>query len=204
MSAAASLLQELLDRHLRLPDRFLVVLDGGKGLRKAVRSVFGDAICVQRCQLHKRRNVRDHLPRELQARVDRLMVEAYKSESFTLAKRRLDQLARWLDREGHTGAASSLREGLDETLTVLRLKLPEALRRLLVSTNAIENMMGSIRRTTRNVKRWQGGDMKLRWLALALCEAEARFHRIKGHRHLAALAAALATADELSQKEAVA
>jgi transposase-like protein len=203
-AVCVALLQELLDRHLCLPERFLVVLDGAKGLRKAVRSVFGESVCVQRCQFHKRRNVRDHLPKELQTRVDRLMVAAYRSESFTLAKRRLDQLARWLDREGHSGAAASVREGLEETLTVLQLKLPEALRRLLCSTNAIENTIGSIRRTTRNVKRWRGGDMKLRWVALALCEAEARFHRVKGHRHLGALELALATLEERAATKAVA
>jgi putative transposase len=198
------LLQELLERHLSLPERFLVVLDGGKGLRKAVRSVFGETLCVQRCQLHKRRNVRDHLPKELHARIDRLLVEAYKSTTFALAKRRLEQLARWLDREGHTGAAASVREGLDETLTVLRMKLPEVLRRLLSSTNAIENTIGSIRRTTRNVKRWRGGDMKLRWIALGLCEAEARFRRVKGHRHLTALELALQKLDRELTAEAVA
>jgi transposase-like protein len=200
-AVCVSLLQELLDRKLHLPERFLVVLDGSKGLRKAVRSVFGDTVCVQRCQLHKRRNVRDHLPQELQPRVNRLLVEAYKSATYALAKRRLDQLAQWLDREGHSGAAASVREGLEETLTVLRLKLPEVLRRFLSCTNAIKNTIGSIRRTTRNVKRWRGGDMKLRWIALALCEAEARFRRIKGHHHLAALELALEKLDgELTAK----
>ena len=97
------LLQELLERGLAMPPRFLAVLDGGKGLRKAVRAVFGDATHVQRCQLHKRRNVRDHLPKQLQARVDRLMVEAYQSARFDLAKRRLEQLARWLEHAGHAG-----------------------------------------------------------------------------------------------------
>lgn len=198
------LLQELLERRLSLPESFLVVLDGGKGLRKAVRRVLGETVCVQRCQLHKRRNVRDHLPKELQARVDRLLVEAYRSDTFALAKRRLEQLAQWLDREGHTGAAGSVREGLEETLTVLRFKLPEVLRRFLSCTNAIENMIGSIRRTTRNVKRWRGGDMKLRWAALALCEAEARFRHIKGHRHLATLELALANSVEQTATKAVA
>ena len=149
-------------------------------------------------------NVRDHLPKELQARVDRLLVEAYRSDTFALAKRRLEQLAHWLDREGHTGAAGSVREGLEETLTILRFKLPEVLRRFLSCTNAIENMIGSIRRTTRNVKRWRGGDMKLRWAALALCEAEARFRRIKGHRHLASLELALANSVEQTATKAVA
>lgn len=198
------LLADLLERGLVVPERFLLVLDGGKGLRKAVRAVFGDALPVQRCQLHKRRNVRDHLPRELQARVERLMLEAYRSDSYGLAKRRLEQLARWLEHEGHSGAAASLREGLEETLTVLRLKLPELLRRLLATTNAIENLIGSIRATTRNVKRWRGGDMILRWTALALCEAEARFHRIKGHRHLSALEAGLAALEESTKATAVA
>ena len=199
-----ALLEELLERGLRFPEHFLVVLDGSKGLRKAVRAVLGEQVVVQRCQLHKRRNVRDHLPKHLQARVDRLMREAYGSASFALAKRRLEQLARWLEHEGHSGAAASLREGLDETLTVLRLKLPEALCRLLASTNAIENTIGSIRTTTRNVKRWCGGDMVLRWAGLALCEAEARFHRVKGHRHLVALDLALATLAEAAATKAVA
>jgi putative transposase len=97
-----------------------------------------------------------------------------------------------------------VREGLEETLTVLRLKLPEVLCRLLASTNAIENTIGSIRRTTRNVKRWRGGDMKLRWVALALCEAETRFRRVKGHQHLGALELALANLDEQAAKKAVA
>ncbi len=198
------LLQELLERGLAMPPRFLAVLDGGKGLRKAVRAVFGDATHVQRCQLHKRRNVRDHLPKQLQARVDRLMVEAYQSARFDLAKRRLEQLARWLEHAGHAGAAGSLREGLDETLTALRLKLPDALRRLLASTNAIENTIGSIRTTTRNVKRWRGGDMVLRWVALALCDAEAGFRRVKGHRHLGALELALAAIEEPTNTKAVA
>jgi transposase-like protein len=199
-----ALLHDLLERGLRLPERFVVVVDGGKGLRKAVQAVFGEAVRVQRCQLHKRRNVRDHLPKELQARVERLMVEAYRSESFALAKRRLEQLARWLEREGHSGAAASLREGLEETLTVLRLKLPESLRRLLATTNIVENLVGSIRTTTRNVKRWRRGDMVLRWVALALCEAEARFNRVKGHRQLSALELALTTLEEPKPAEAVA
>lgn len=203
-TVCTELLQELLERGLRMPERFLAVLDGGKGLRKALRKVFGDSIPVQRCQLHKRRNVGDHLPKEIRPRVDRLMREAYSSASFALAKRRLEQLTRWLEHEGHSGAAASLREGLDETLTVLRLKLPEALRRLLASTNAIENTIGSIRTTTRNVKRWRGGDMVLRWAGLALREAEARFHRVKGHRHLAALEHALSTLADSNDAKAVA
>src|SRR5690606_31175586 len=119
-------------------------------------------------------------------------------------KRRLEQLAQWLDREGHTGAAGSVREGLEETLTVLRFKLPEVLRRFISCTNAIENMIGSLRRTTRNVKRWRGGDMKLRWAALALCEAEARFHGIKGQRGVAALEVAVTNCGEMTATKAVA
>ncbi len=203
-AVCSGLLQDLLDRGLELAAHFLVVLDGGKGARKAVRSVFGDATPVQRCQLHKRRNVRDHLPKQLQARVDRLLVEAYRSANDKLARRRLDQLAGWLERDGHTGAAASVREGLDEMLTVLRLGLPESLQRFLTSTNAIENTLGAVRRITRNVKHWRRGDMALRWSALALREAEHRFRRIRGHRHLGDLAIKLAALVDSRRTEAAA
>ena len=147
---------------------------------------------MQRCQQHKRRNVVEHLPVAQQKTVDRMLVDAYRSENLKTARKRLTQIISWLDRNGEEDAAGSLREGLEETLTVWKLELPEALRRFFATTNAIENVMGTIRRVTRNVKRWRDGKMAKRWTALGLQEAGRRFKRIKGHRHLPALVAALA------------
>jgi len=190
-AVCSALLGDLLERGLRVQGRLLVVLDGAKGLRKAVQSVFGEQAVVQRCQFHKRRNVVAHLPELLRARVDRLMREAYAEQDVALARRRLQSLHTWLDREGHQGAAASLQEGLEETLTVVRLRLPATLRRTLRSTNPIENLLGAVRRLVRRIKRWRGGDMVYRWSATALFEAEQRFRRIKGHDDLPKLAAAL-------------
>ena len=117
----------------------------------------------------------------------------YASGSVTTARKRLRNLAGWLDSNGEDAAAASLREGLEETLTVLKLELPPTLRRVLSTTNAIENMLGTVRRVTRNVKRWRRGDMVRRWVGLGIMEAERRFHRVKGHRDLKLLLDALQT-----------
>ena len=146
---------------------------------------------MQRCQLHKLRNLQSHLPKSRHAYVLRTMREAYRSASADLARKRLKSLVGWLERNGYDDAAGSLREGLEETLTVLKLKLPPTLRRSLATTNAIENLMGSIRRTSRNVKRWKSPDMIRRWAALGVLAAEKKFRRIKGYRELEALRRAL-------------
>jgi putative transposase len=184
------LLQEVLERGLKLRQRVLFVVDGGKGIRKAITDVFGDLAVVQRCQIHKMRNIKGHLSPSRHAYVMREMRDAYKSSSAAVARRKLRALIGWLERNGEEGAAASVREGLEETLTVLKLEVPAILRRFFATTNVIENLMGTIRTVTRNVKRWQPR-MKLRWTALALTRAEQRFHGIKGHRHLPQLAAAL-------------
>ena len=119
------------------------------------------------------------------------MSEAYKSSSVDVARKRLTALADWLGRTGYDEAAGSLREGLEETLTVLKLNLPPSLRRSLATTNSIENLMGSIRRVSRNVKRWKGPDMIRRWAALGVVSAEKKFRRIKGYREMEALRFAL-------------
>lgn len=186
-----ALLQNLLERGLRIEGRILCVIDGGKGLRKAITDVLGEAVVVQRCQVHKRRNVKDHLPKSRQAHVDAAMRQAYKSSSVDSARKQLRSLAAWLDSEGHEGAAASLREGLEETLTVLKLGLPHSLARSLSTTNSIENVLGTVRRISRNVKRWRGGDMVKRWTAVGVLTAQQRFRRIKGYRDLPALIAAL-------------
>lgn len=186
-----ALVQDLIDRGLRVDSAILCVTDGGKGIRKALRDVLGDRAVIQRCQVHKLRNVRDHLPESRRAYVSGQMRDAYKSKSAAVAKKRLLQIVSWLDNNGEDGAAASLREGLEETLTVMKLALPPALARVFSTTNPIENMNGSIRRLTRNVKRWRGGTMVRRWMALAIGEANKKFRRVKGHVHMPMLVAAL-------------
>lgn len=185
-----SLLQDLISRGLKLDTKILCVIDGGKGIRKAIEDVLGDLAVVQRCQLHKRRNLKAHLPEERQAYVDRALREAYRSASADTARKLLRNLISWLDNNGHEDAAASLREGMEETLTVLKLGLSERLRRSLSTTNSIESTLGTVRRVSRNVKRWKAG-MVRRWVAMGLLTAQKRFRRIKGYRDLPQLIAAL-------------
>jgi len=189
-TVCTALLQDLLERGLRIDAKILCVVDGGKGLRKALGQVLGDDAVIQRCQVHKLRNVLDQLPEAQRTYVRRTMQEAYRSERSDLARKRLLALAAWLVRQGEDQAAASLREGLDETLTVVKLKLPKTLRRSLATTNAIENLLGHVRRVTRNVKRWKG-DMARRWTWLAITDAHSRFRRLKGYRDLPLLRSAL-------------
>ncbi len=185
-----ALLANLVERGFTFDDGILVVIDGGKGLRAAVNSVFGRLALVQRCQLHKRRNVIDHLPDHMHSFVTKKMERAYKMRDFGAAKRSLQDLAKTLDSQ-HPGAASSLREGLEETLTVVRLGLSPSLQRTLRSTNTIESMISIGRTTMRNVKRWRDAKMIERWTAAGMLEAEKRFYRAQGHRDIPALQAAL-------------
>lgn len=187
------LLQDLLSRGLRIERQLLCVIDGGKGLRKAVSDVFGDSSLVQRCQVHKMRNLREHLPEKRHAYVIKTMREAYAAGTAAAARKRLSALASWLEGNGEDTAARSLREGLEETLTVLKLGLPATLRRSLATTNCIENLIGSIRKVTRNVKRWRGGFMIRRWVGLAVAHAQKRFRKIKGYRDLPALVLTLSS-----------
>jgi transposase-like protein len=185
------LLQDLLTRGLSLDGRVLCVIDGGKGLRKALRDVLGDAAVIQRCQLHKARNLDALVPKTRQAYVRASLRRAYRAASAATARRQLTALATWLERNGQADAAASLREGLEETLTVLKLGLPPGLRGFFATTNCIENLIGTLRHVTRNIKRWRDGDMRRRWLGLGLLRAAARFRRIKRHTELSALVTAL-------------
>ena len=195
------LLQDLLGRGLVVSERVLCVIDGGKGLRKAVQDVLGTAAVIQRCQIHKARNLQALLPKPRQAHVRAAMRRAYQAASVDAARRQLKALGTWLESNGHVDAAASLREGLDETLTVLTLGLPVRLRRFFATTNCIENLIGTVRHITRNVKRWRDGRMIRRWVGLALGRAATRFRRIQGHGELATLATAL---QKKAQSEAAA
>ena len=185
-----ALLTDLRERGLDLDRPMLFVIDGGSGLRKALRETCGPTAIVARCQVHKRRNVLEHLPEAMCPRVRRVLDEAYGLEDAALAKRRLEQLAAGLERT-HPGAAASLREGLDEVLTLQRLGVTGALYHTLRSTNAIENLNGGVGRFARNVHRWRDGRMLVRWIAAALQEVRRGFRRVRGYRDLPALIAAL-------------
>ena len=183
------LLVDLRERGLDVTRPMLVCLDGSKALRKAVLDVL-DRPVIQRCQLHKVRNVKDHLPQRLRSSVGRKMTDAYHTGSALEAEAALLALANELDRT-HPGAAASLREGLDETLTVLRLGVPPTLARTLRSTNCIESMISVCREHAGNVKRWRDGQMALRWCAAGMVEAGKQFRRVNGHLHIPTLRAAL-------------
>jgi putative transposase len=188
------LLQDLLARGLSLEGRVLWVIDGGKGLRKALGDVFGAAAVIQRCQLHKARNLAALVPKARQAYVRASLRRAYRAASAAAARRQLTALATWLERNGHAEAAASVREGLEDTLTVLKLGLPPTLRRFFATTNCIENLIGTLRHVTRHIKRWRDGDMRRRWIGLGLLRAAERFRRIKRHGELGVLVTALAAA----------
>ena len=190
-----SLLANLQSRGLRTDRSLLVILDGSKALRKAVRDTFGDAALVQRCQVHKLRNVLDHLPERQRPWVKASLQRAYRSTEVAPARRLLLDLVRRLETD-HPSAAESVREGLDETLTVLGLHLSEALRRSLVTTNAAESLISRTRQVKRNVKRWRGGQMIVRWVAAGVLEAVKGFRRLKGHKAMPQLVAALRARDQ--------
>ena len=185
-----ALLADLVDRKLDPERPRLWAIDGAKALRRAIRDLFGEAALVQRCQVHKLRNVLEHLPEQLRMSVRRAMRDAWGSRDAGLALKQLERLARSLARE-HPGAAGSLREGMEETLTVQRLGIEGALARTLRTTNPIENLNGAVAHHTRNVRRWRDGQMLLRWIGAALHEATRGFRRVRGHRDLPKLCAAL-------------
>jgi len=183
------LLAGLRDRGLDTTRPILVVIDGAKALRRAITDVFDHPV-VQRCQLHKLRNVSDRLPDALASTVAKRMRRAYHHADPLVAQAELETLARELQRS-HPGAAASLREGLAETLTIGRLGVPPTLARTLRSTNSIESMIAICRDHAANVKRWRDGQMVLRWVAAGMGEAAKQFRRVNGHLHLPALRAAL-------------
>jgi transposase-like protein len=188
-SVVTDLLTGLRERGLDTSRPIFVGIDGGKALRAAVVRVFDHPV-ISRCQLHKIRNVADKLPDQLASSVTKRMRAAYHAESALVAEAQLEALAKELDRT-HPGAAGSLREGLAETLTVLRLGVSPTLARTLRSTNSIESMISIARNHSMNVKNWQNGNMALRWCAAGMIEASKQFRRVNGHLHLPALRVAL-------------
>jgi transposase-like protein len=188
-SVATALLSDLVARGLDPEQGILFVIDGAKALRKAIRTVFGDAP-VQRCVRHKERNVIDHLPERERPTVKQRLRRAWALEDHARALEQLKSLASELERT-HPGAAGSLREGIEETLTLTRLGVSGNLKRTLESTNPCESMIEIVRRTQRNVKRWSSGEMALRWTAAGMLEAERQFRKVIGYRDLATLVIAI-------------
>lgn len=190
-----NLLANLQSRGLRTDRSLLVLLDGSKALHKAVRQMFGEAALIQRCQVHKARNVLDHLPADQRAAAQAILTRAYGSADVTKARRLLQDLARRLA-DNYPSAAESVREGLDETLTVLTLHLSDRLRRSLTTTNAIESLMSRTRHIKHNVKRWRSGKMIVRWVAVGILEAVKGFRRLKGCADMPTLVTALRARDQ--------
>ncbi len=188
---AKALLRDLVERGLDPERARLFVIDGAKALRSAIRKIFGDLGVVQRCQLHKQRNILAHLPHGMQQSVKTILKEAWSLGDAKLAKTRLERLASSLEAD-HPGAAASVREGLEETLTLQGLGIDGTLYRKLRSTNAIENLNSGIVTYSKNVKRWQGGSMVVRWVSAAIVEAEKKFRRVQGWRDIEKLVRALA------------
>jgi putative transposase len=189
------LLANLQSRGLRTDRSLLVILDGALALHKATRAVFGEAALIQRCQIHKLRNILDHLPERQRPWVQAVVRRAYQATDLKVATRLLTDLAKRLDDE-YPSAAGSVREGLEETLTVLTLHLSARLQRSLATTNAAESLLSRTRHVKRNVKRWRGGQMMLRWVAAGVLEAVKGFRRLKGHADMPRLVAALRARDQ--------
>src|SRR5271168_4701089 len=185
-----ALVDNLVERGLDPAVPRLFIIDGAKALSKAIRRTFGRAAETQRCQVHKARNIMERLPKSLHASVRRVLRQAWELDDAGKAEKLLRNLAQRLERDW-SGVSGSILEGIDEILTVTRLRLPKELRRSLACTNIIENVMGTVRRVCRNVKRWRSASMAMRWTAAAMQEAAKGFRRLKAHKQLPALRAAL-------------
>jgi transposase-like protein len=187
---AKALLRDIKERGLDSERARLFVIDGSKALSCAIRKVFGPLGAIQRCQIHKLRNILGHLPDHQHESIKAVLREAWDLGDAKLAKRRLDRLASSLEAK-YPGAAASVREGLDETLTLQRLGIRGTLYKKLRSTNAIENLNSGIATYSSNVKRWQSGSMVVRWTCSAIVEAEKKFRRVQGWRDIQKLVKAL-------------
>jgi len=182
-TVVGELLGDLMNRGLDFVQLRLYVLDGGKALHTAVRKYAGESAPIQRCQVHKRRNVLDHLTHEQKPWVAKKLNAAYALEDYAAAQQSLNALHREL-MDLNPSAARSLAEGLEETLTVHRLHVPPQLRKTLASTNVIESAFSIVERVCRNVKRWHAGDQRERWVGSGLLVAEKQFRRVQGHKQI--------------------
>lgn len=191
------------DQGLPTDRKYLFVIDGAKALRAAIEEVFGSDQPVQRCRNHKLENVMEELPKDQQSQTRNLMRAAWKVKSAEEGEKRLEKLARFLERD-HESAARSLREGTAEMFTLQKLKIPESLHKCLATTNIIESPQSGVRRRTHNVSRWRDADMVERWVASAWLLTEKHFRRIDGHADLWALAAILGRESQPSKQEKVA
>jgi len=196
-----ALIDNLIERGLDPAVRRLFIIDGSKALSRAIKRTFGRDTAIQRCQIHKARNILERLPKSMRASVKRVLRQAWEMDDAAKAEKLLRNLARRLEGDWKSVSASIL-EGLDEMLTVTRLGLPNELRRSLACTNIIENVMGTVRRVCRNVKHWRSPAMAMRWTAAAMMEAKKGFRRLKAHKHLPTLRVALnkQSAEALSTK----
>jgi transposase-like protein len=192
-TVVGELLSELIERGLDFSIPRLYILDGAKALHTAVKRHAGQAAFIQRCQVHKKRNVIDHLPPEYKASVKRKLQNAYSMADYDDAKRALEQLHREL-MDLNPSAARSLEEGMEETLTVHQLRVPDQLRRTLTNTNVIESAFSIVETVCRNVKRWRGGDQIERWVGSGLVMAERQFRKVIGFRHIPLLLSSMANA----------
>jgi transposase-like protein len=189
-AVAKALLADLVERGLPTDRALVFVIDGSKALRQAIEKTFGDFALIQRCPVHKRRNILGHLPQTARPSIKRALDEAWNATDPKRAKRLLENLARSLE-QSHPGAAASLREGLEDTLTLLRLGVKGTLLESLRSTNAIESLNDKIATYTRRVKRWQGGKMMLRWVGAAILDARKGFRGVRGLKDMSTLVDAL-------------
>jgi putative transposase len=189
-TVARHLLADLVDRGLDATDGLLVVIDGAKALSAAVTAVFGASAAIQRCTVHKRRNVAEHLPETERDWVDAKLMRALNNPDAAAGLRDAKALATALERK-HPGAAASLREGLPELFTVARLGITGTLAKTLTTSNPIESMISIARTTNRNVTRWRDGQMVLRWTAAGMLNAQRSFRRVKGYKQMPQLVAAL-------------
>jgi transposase-like protein len=185
-TVVGELLADLLERGLDFTEPRLYILDGGKALSAAVKKHAGESAPIQRCQVHKRRNVLDHLTDEQRPLAAKKLNAAYALEDYSAAKQALEQLHREL-MDLNPSAARSLGEGMEETLTVHRLHLPMQLRKTMASTNVIESAFSIVEQVCKNVKRWHGGDQRERWVGSGLLVAEKQFRRVQGHKQIPAL-----------------
>ena len=189
-TVVTALLADLVARGLDVESGVLCVIDGAKALAAGIKKVFGDAASVQRCVLHKRRNVEGHLPKELAGVTDKRLALIFAQPDATKGLAAAMGLAKGLEAD-HPDAAASLREGLDDMFTVRRLGVGGTLAATLTTTNCIESMISIAKRTTRRVTKWKDGSMKKRWVAAGMLEAERSFRRVRGHKDMAKLVAAL-------------